>query len=132
PPMIAGVAGVAALALALEPLRAWVQRRVDALVYGDAADPAQLLARLGGAADGRDLDGLAGLVAELRATLRLSALEVTSADADGPAVAVGTPAGPVTRLPLRNSAATIGWVAASSVGRQRVDRRTRQVLERIA
>ena len=46
PPTIAGVAGVAVLALGIAPLQRWIQRRVDSLVYGDAAEPAQLLRRV--------------------------------------------------------------------------------------
>lgn len=132
PPPIAGAAGVAALVLTLEPLRRWVQRRVDALVYGEAADPAQLVARLGTDGHEAGVDGLTALVAELRTTLRLGALEVRSSDPDGPVVVVGAGGGPATLLTLRNASTVVGWVRASSAGRQRVDGRTRKVLERIS
>jgi len=128
PPMIAGVAGVVLFALVLEPLRRFLQRRVDALVYGDAADPTQLLARLGAARHDGDL--LDALVAELRDALRLDGLEVH-------AVERGLPAGPPGRralvLPLRGAGGVeVGWVRAIPAGRQRVDVRTRRVLEGIA
>lgn len=132
PPTIAGAAGVAALALALAPARRWLQRRVDALVYGDAAEPAQLLARIGRHPGGAE-QGLGSLVAELRDALRLGRLEVRAVETGGPVVVAGAPgyAAP-TVLPLRTGRRTAGWVHAGSTSGHRVDRRTRYVLERIS
>lgn len=127
PPTIAGVAAVVGLALVLEPLRRFLQRRVDALVYGDAADPAQLLARLGTApSDGRVLDAL---VTELRDALRLESLEVRPADEPVPAA---DPGRHHLVLTLRGAAGDVGWVRATPTGRQRIDPRTRRVLEGIS
>lgn len=125
PPMIAGVAGVVAFALLLNPLHRFLQRRVDAFVYGDAADPTQLLARLGG--ERHDGDLLASLVTELRGALRLGTLEVRADHA--------LPSGSNRYemvLPLRGPAGVVGWVRAAAPGRQRLDQRTRRVLEGIA
>ena len=124
PPMIAGVAGVVVFVLLLDPLRRFLQARVDALVYGDAADPDQLLARLGAVRHDGDL--LASLVADVRDALRLGALKV----------AAGTAPRAAGRhevvLPLRGPTGGIGWVRGAAPGRQRLDQRTQRVLEGIS
>lgn len=123
PPTIAGVAGVVAFALALQPLRRLVRRRVDALVFGDAADPAQLLARVGSVRS--DGDVLQTLLAEVRSALRLDGLEVGTGDP-------GRDQGRRVVLPLRGAGGVLGWVRATPRGRQRLDQRTRSVLEGIS
>jgi len=133
PPLIAGVMGVAALVLSLEPLRAWIQGRVDELVYGDAADPAQLLRTLGDRVpDDVDGDDLRSLAEELRSALRLARLELHSAEPGGVRALSGGPGGPVTRIPLRGSTGEVGWIEAASPGRQRVDRRVVRVLDQVS
>lgn len=133
PPLIAGVIGVAALALGIDPLRGWIQQRVDELVYGDAADPAQLVRSLGEQLDDAvDGDDLRSLVEALRRSLRLARLELRSAEPDGVVAIAGTGGGRATRIPLRASLDTVGWIAAAAPGRQRVDRRVVRVLDRIS
>ncbi len=133
PPLIAGVIGVAALALGLEPLRIWIQGRVDELVYGDAADPAQLVRTLGDRVpddvDGDDLRALAG---ELRSALRLARLELHSAEPGGVRAVSGGAGGPVARIPLRGSTGEVGWIEAAAPGRQHVDRRVVRVLDHVS
>ncbi|MDH6179978.1 signal transduction histidine kinase [Microbacteriaceae bacterium SG_E_30_P1] len=133
-PTIAGVVGVAAFALAVEPIRRWIQRRVDSLVYGEAAEPAQLMRalgdRLGEGSSGAELQRL---VDALLVTLRLGHLSVRSTRVGGVAAESGIPGpGAATELQLRNAHDTIGVVSATARGRQRVDRRTIRVLEDIA
>jgi signal transduction histidine kinase len=133
PPLIAGVLGVAALVLSLEPLRSWIQGRVDELVYGDAADPAQLVRTLGDRVpDDVDGDDLRALVEELRSTLRLARLELHSAEPGGVRALSGGAGGPVTRIPLRGSTGELGWIEAAAPGRQRVDRRVVRVLDQVS
>lgn len=132
-PLIAGVIGVAVLALGLEPLQRWIQGRVDELVYGDAADPAQLVRTLGDRLpDGVDGDDLRALADELRVALRLARLELRSAEPGGVLAISGGPGGPVSRIPLRGSDGEIGWIDAAAPGRQRVDRRAIRVLDRVS
>ncbi|MBJ7356076.1 ATP-binding protein [Nocardioides sp.] len=75
---VAGLLAAASLALAVQPLRTWLQRQVDRIVYGDDSDPVSLLARLGeqlrgsGQGDGT----LPALVDSLRHGLRLGGVEV--------------------------------------------------------
>jgi len=132
-PLIAGVIGVAVLALGLAPLQRWVQGRVDELVYGDAADPAQLVRALGDRLpDGVDGDDLRSLADELRVALRLARLELRSAEPGGVLAVSGGPGGPVSRIPLRGSDGEVGWIDAAAPGRQRVDRRAIRVLDRVS
>lgn len=73
-----GVIAVAALALAVLPLRDLLQRQVERLVFGSGADPSALLERVAQAMDVADDDSphLAGLVDALRRALRLARVEV--------------------------------------------------------
>jgi len=132
-PLIAGVIGVAALALGIEPLRIWIQGRVDEREYGDAADPAQLVRTLGDRVpDDVDGDDLRALAEELRSALRLARLELHSAELGGVSAASGGPGGPPARIPLRGSSGEVGWIEAAAPGRQRVDRRVVRVLDQVS
>lgn len=133
PPLIAGVIGVAALVLGLEPLRVWIQGRVDELVYGDAADPAQLVRTLGDRVpDDVDGDDLRSLADELRSALRLARLELHSTEPGCVRAVSGGGGGPSVRIPLRGSAGEVGWIEAAAPGRQRVDRRVVRVLDQVS
>lgn len=134
PPTIAGVVGVAAFAIAADPVRRWIQRRVDSLIYGEAAEPAQLMRSLGAQlADGSSGEELQRLVEALRVTLRLASLSIVSTRGDGVSAAAGIPSeGEPTTVELRNAHEVIGVVRATAPGRQSLDRRTTRVLEDIA
>lgn len=130
PPPIAGVLGVVALTLAFGPFREWVERRIDALAYGDAAEPAQLIRRLGtrlGAGEGGDLGPLAEA---LRSALRLSHVELWAEEPARLLASAGEPASVVHRLELLGGDRPVGVLVASS-GR-RVDRRTLAALDQIS
>ncbi len=121
------------IALAVQPLRRWLQRRIDALVYGEGADPARLLARLGdrigelepGAA------GLQQLCEALRRVLRLGAVEVTSAVVPTLAASSGRADGVPVRHPLLAGDRVIGELVVRARDGQRLDRRTLRVLDDI-
>lgn len=133
PPLIAGVIGVAALVLSLEPLRAWIQGRVDELVYGDAADPAQLVRALGDRVpDDVDGDDVRALADELRTALRLARLELHSTEPGCVRAVSGEGGGAPVRIPLRGSTSEVGWIEAAAPGRQRVDRRVVRVLDQVS
>ncbi|TPX03206.1 hypothetical protein FJ656_18410 [Schumannella luteola] len=132
-PLVAGAFGVAVLALGIDPLRTWIQSRVDELVYGDAADPAQLMRTLGDRVpDDVDVDDLRALAEELRSALRLARLELSSAESNGVRVVAGSPGGPPARVALRGSSGEVGWIEAAAPGRQRVDRRIVHVLDQVS
>ncbi|MDQ6525763.1 ATP-binding protein [Nocardioides sp. LHD-245] len=77
-----GLVAVAALALAVLPLRDWLQGQVERLVFGSGADPSALLERVAHAIDAGDPDSpqLSGLVEALRSALRLARVEVSLHD----------------------------------------------------
>lgn len=77
-----GIVAVAALALAVLPLRDWLQGQVERLVFGSGADPSVLLERLAQALDAGDPESpqLSGLVEALRSALRLARVEVSLHD----------------------------------------------------
>ncbi len=132
PPLIAGVLAVVALTLLIDPLRRWIQRRVDALVYGTAADPAQLVASLGERLTGGPAQALDDLLDALRDALRLDWLELRSERPDGIVVESGTPSGAVGRIELRNSFERVGVLQYASRNGQRPDRRAVRALEELA
>ncbi len=68
----AGLVAVAGLALAVMPLRTWLQLRVDRLVFGSGADAGRLLDRLGADIERGhgDMSILEGLIDGLRRGLR--------------------------------------------------------------
>ncbi|GAA2250255.1 histidine kinase [Herbiconiux moechotypicola] len=73
-----------ALALAVQPARRWFQRRIDRLVYGEAADAGVLLGRIGDEV-GELEPGEAGLTqvsGALRRVLRLGRVEIVSAESE--------------------------------------------------
>lgn len=74
-----GIVVVAVLALAVLPLRDWLQRQVERLVFGSGADPTALLERVAQAlADGDpETPQLRGLLEALRSALRLARVEVS-------------------------------------------------------
>lgn len=120
------------IALAILPLRAWLQRRIDRLIYGDGADPAHLLTRLGerigelppGAA------GLADLAGTLRSVLRLGWVEIHAGGLRGES-GTRTTSEPA-RVPLAISGEEPGELRAHPIGGQRFDRRTLVVLADVA
>lgn len=134
PPTSAGVIAVAALALGIEPLRRWIQRRVDSLVYGDAADPAALMRSLGSKLSGDEGRGLQPLIDALRPTLRIGRLSVHSVQQHAVVADSGsTPESEASvQIPLLNAHEQIGTLTVTGEGGQRVDHRTVAALERIA
>lgn len=121
------------IALAAQPIRRWLQRNIDVLIYGEGADPPTLLARLGdrigelepGAA------GLRELADALRRVLRLGSVQVRSATSPLTA-AVGDPVGEPIVVPLRSGTQLVGELVVRPLDGQRLDRRTLAVLDEIA
>lgn len=75
----AGLGATVLLALAAQPVRHWLQRRVDKLVYGGDGDPVSMLARLGEQLRGnRETDPLPALADSLRSGLRLGLVQIVA------------------------------------------------------
>ncbi|MCD2443058.1 histidine kinase [Agromyces sp. SYSU K20354] len=122
------------IALVAQPVRAWLQRRIDVLVYGEGADPAVLLERLGDRI-GELEPGSAGLrqVCEaLRLALRLGAVEVRSVVRPELAAAAGSASGEPVVLPLRAHGRRIGELIMHPRHGQRFDARTLRLFADIA
>jgi len=125
---------VAVLALGAQPVRTWLQRRIDRLVYGSGSDPVSFLARMGeqlrgGGSEGGALPALAG---SLRRGLRLDAVEVV-ADGDPPVhVRAGTEVvaatGDALTVPLVLEGTRIGELRLHPAPGQRLDQRARRVV----
>lgn len=122
------------IALATQPLRGWLQRRIDALVYGDGADPAVLLERLGDRIGELEPGsaGLRQLCEALRRSLRLGSVEVRSAGRPELAAADGSAGGEPVVLPLAAGGRRIGELTVRPRDGQRLDGRTLRLLDDIA
>ncbi|MEI5675421.1 MULTISPECIES: GAF domain-containing sensor histidine kinase [unclassified Nocardioides] len=130
----AGLVAVAGLALAVMPLRTWLQTRVDRLVFGSSADAGRLLDRLGADIEGGhgEMSILEGLVDGLRRGLRLRAVVVE--DVTG-TLRVG--AGPASlsvpvEVPLRSRGQDVGRLVLEAPLGERLDLRTLELVEQLA
>ncbi|ALJ19221.1 sensor histidine kinase [Microbacterium sp. No. 7] len=125
-----------AVALAVLPLRRWLQRRIDLLVYGEGADLAAVLARLGeqiGELEPGEA-GLRSLCAALRRVLRLGHVGVRSAGSPLAASSGPPPRHPLV-IPLRPShpgGEPFGELVVSPPAGQRLDGRTIGVLTAVS
>lgn len=133
-PRSEGLAGFVAVGLVValgQPLRVWLQVRVDRLVYGEAADPGRLLDSLGrDLGDGRSGTSLKGLVEALRDGLRLGGVEVRSADGVVRALS-GRVDTAETRLPLVVEGRYVGLLTVAPPLGQRLDPRTHRLVEQM-
>lgn len=135
-----------AVALAAQPMRRWLQRRIDLLVYGAGAQPRALLRRLSeriGALEPGPA-GLRELAESLRQVLRLGSVEVRSTttplfavSSSGHSVAAAAPTAGARRgtehvVPLRAGSETAGVLVVQAPEGQRLDRRTIAVVTDVA
>ena len=130
---LAGLVAVGVVAVAGQPLRAWVQRRVDRLVYGVGADPARLLRSLGHRLNDatRENSSLESLVDGLRQSLRLGYVDVRSPSQVVHASS-GDPGGPTLEVPLVIDGRRAGAMYVAPRTGERLDQRTEAVLEQLA
>lgn len=130
-----GVLVVALLALAVSPVRGWVQRRVERLVYGSASDTEVLLSRLG-ADVSRERPGqtsLEGLVEGIRRSMRLRLVRVESRpDASAVCAVAGEPGPSSVSIPLLSQGREVGSMEVAPRAGERLDVRTLRLLDQIA
>ncbi len=121
------------IAVAVQPLRQWLQRHIDQLIYGEGTDPAALLARLGDRIGELEPGepGLQQLAEALRRVLRLGAVEILSGTTSMGA-ATGHAAGEQIVIAVRSGAERVGDLVVRPPDGQRLDRRTVSVLEDVA
>lgn len=122
-----------AVALAIQPLRRWLQRRIDQLVYGQGADPEALLLRLSDRIGELDpgIAGLTELAEALRDVLRLDAVQIRS-EAAGIVVRTGPTGARSVTVPLLSGSNQLGELVVTPLGAQRLDRRTLEVLRDVS
>jgi signal transduction histidine kinase len=132
---VAAMAALAVLLVASQPLRTWIQRRADRLIYGPASDPAELIGSLGTvavAASGRG--GLDAVVDALASGLRLGRVEVV--DADGETLATSGEAIPdgaqTHEVPLFANGRRSGALLVAPPRGQVLDLRSRRLIEQIS
>lgn len=129
---VAQTVSVGALLIVSQPLRSWLQGRVDLLVYGPAIDPGRLLTSLrvvGGstASDQR----LQELVTSLAESLRLGRIEVRSAEGEL-LVNAGRNIETQYEVPLVVDGRPGGSLAVAAYPGQNLDARTRRLIEQTA
>lgn len=113
------ILAVAAVAVAAQPLRVFVQRRVNRLMYGDRDDPHRAVRRLGDRL-GQALDpdeALPTIVEAVREALRLpyAAIEFEEAGQRRITSAAGAhPGGELVRVPLENRGERIGTLVVAA------------------
>jgi len=122
-----------AVAMAVQPIRLWLQRRIDRLVYGEGADPSSLVSRLGETIGELEPGpaGLEELAAALARVLRLGAVSIRSARSPLQAH-VGESRTPAVTVPLRSADRAVGELEVRAPQGQRLDRRTLAVLDDVA
>ncbi|WP_436698868.1 ATP-binding protein [Nocardioides sp. BYT-33-1] len=131
-----GMVAVAALALAVLPLRDWVQGQVERLVFGSGADPSALLERVAQALESGDPDDpqLTGLIDALGRALRLARVEVRLRGAS--VVSSGRSDDDEdersVRLELRQRGRDVGILVAVPPRGERLDPRTVRLLRQIS
>lgn len=120
------------IALAILPLRRWLQHGIDRLIYGEGADAAQLLARLGERIGELPPgpEGLDELAETLRRVLRLGWVEIRAGTLRAQAGRRTDAA--TAEVPIVAGDAELGRLRAQPVGGQRLDRRTLTVLADVA
>ena len=132
-PVSEQVAGLVAAGLVValgQPLRWWIQGRVDALVYGHGTDPVRLLGALQRSDPEAGTGPLDALVTALREGLRLGSVQVQSADGQVTA-RNGLRHGRQEELPLVVKGREVGRLLVSPVAGQRLDERTHDQLDQL-
>ncbi|MGB2567926.1 ATP-binding protein [Micromonospora citrea] len=132
PPAVPGALVTALVAITVHPVRARVQRGVDRLIHGEAAEPLGVVRgvghRLSAAEDA--VDALTGVARSLTDLLRLGAcgIEVDVPEKCRTHCASAGPAGEPLVLPLRRGGREIGRLVAWARAGERLDGRTRAAL----
>lgn len=133
-PQVTGIVGAVVVAVAIQPVRHWLQRGVNRLLYEEGATPNDLVRTIGQRVGELDSGaaGLGSLATALAESLRLGSLAVISVEPGGPAAFAGAPGGPVLRVELRAGTTVVGWMDATSRGRRRLPRSAQRSLEELA
>jgi signal transduction histidine kinase len=125
---VAQLLAAGAVAVAVQPARLVVSRRVHRLVYGDAADPGRVVRRLGsqlvGSATVEEL--LGGVTEDIGRSMRLESVTVVAEGLDP--VRWGEPTEPPTRVDLQHRGQQVGVLEVSPVPGESLSARDRTTL----
>ncbi|KGN34279.1 histidine kinase [Knoellia sinensis KCTC 19936] len=127
-----GLVAAAAVAVAVQPARLWLEGRVHRLVYGVSASPDHVVRRLGSQlrlAESTD-DLLQGLAADIGTTMRLESVTVALPDRDP--VQWGVPSGEPVRMPLAHRGEHVGVLEVTLPGGETLGARGEQTLSDLA
>lgn len=126
------VAVTALLAGAIEPLRRFVQRRVDHLVMGDATEPFRVVDRVGRSisAGGNPTELLGGVLADLVSSLRLrgAAIDVAGGGASRRVATGDTSGGDELAVPLVLDDELVGGLLLYPRPGERIDGQTERTI----
>ena len=133
-PYALGIAAALVVALGIQPLRAWLQVKVDRLVYSSGRGPGELARTLGERIGDLESgsEGLRELADALRSTFRLGSVAFREVGAAEPRVVVGTAAGTVIQIELRAGATLLGWIDVTPRRGDRVSARVIRSLEELS
>ncbi|MFE3290382.1 histidine kinase [Rhodococcus sp. NPDC059234] len=131
--VVAQAVAAGAVAVAVQPARLWLQRRVHDLVYGDGLDPARAVRSLGTRFASADPDELVSeLAGGVAAALRLESVTVWR-DGDAETIARhGDPTGPAVEVDLIHRGATVGGLTATAPPGESLDARARKSLQELS
>lgn len=127
----ARVLAAAAVAVAVQPSRLWLNRRVRRLIYGAAVEPRQALRGLGTSlGDAGSVEELLdGLAANVAGALRLESVTLLL---DGEvAASSGTPTSPALIVPLTRGETVVGELAVTAPPGETLDSRARRALDEV-
>lgn len=124
--------GAGVVAVAVQPLRLRLARRVDLLVHGEAADPVRVVRRIGSQLvdTGSVEDLLSGLAEDVGRSMRLSSVTVHTDETDP--VRWGQPAGLPTVVPLRHRGEHVGDLEVTATAGEQLSARDLRTLDDLA
>ena len=130
-----GAAGL--VALAVQPLRSRVQRRLNQMMFGDRDDPYRAITRLGRRLETTALpeEVLPSVVDTVAGALRLPYVAIELESQSGPVIAASTGAltGETVRLQLTHHARRVGWLVLGARAQgERLGAADRRLLEDLA
>ncbi len=131
-PTLGVVAGVTVVAVIVLPLRAWLQRLADRLMFGDRGDPYAAVSRLsatlqGAAAPGDSLESVARAIA---GSLKLAYVAIETGGQVR--AAVGAPDREPVRIPMTHQGTPVGTLLAEGAPGRAIGARDRALLAELA
>lgn len=133
-PLWIGIAAALVVALGIQPVRSWLQGRIDRLVYPTGMEPREIARSLGERVGELESggEGLRTLASAFRSASRLGSVAFVDEETRRVLVRVGYATGPVTEVPLRAGDRVIGRISVTARRGERVRRRAVRSLEEIS